>query len=77
MVERAVYCVSLREGGWFIRLNGKQFGPCSSKEQALEVAIAAAAKAHAKGCSAHVLVQERNAYRTAWLYGREGLAAAA
>ena len=76
-MERAVYCVSLWDGQWFIRLNGKKFGPCPSKDHALTVARAAAERAYAQGHPAHVLVQEQNAYRTAWLNGRSALTAAA
>ena len=76
-MERAVYCVSLWDDQWFIRLNGKRFGPCPSRDHALLVAKAAAQKAHAQGHPAHVLVQERSAYRTVWLNGREALVSAA
>jgi hypothetical protein len=57
---------------WAIRLNDKYFGPCISKSQATTVAISAAGKAMLEGCSARVLVQYRDGFRTVWSNGRSG-----
>jgi hypothetical protein len=68
-MDRAVYCVSLKRGEWMIRLNDKHFGPCASREMAVEVAVSAASKAYARGHQAHVLAQEGNQFRTVWFNG--------
>ena len=54
------------KGNWFIQLNGKHFGPCPTKDYALNVAISVAKKAAAKGCKAEVLVEGHQRFRTAW-----------
>ena len=76
-VERAVYCVCFRGGGWAIRFNDKHFGPCASREQAIAVAISAASKAFIKGLPAQVMVKEDRFYRTVWLNGNERVLTAA
>lgn len=55
------------DGGWKIRLNGKQFGPCRDQTHAIDVAIGAAAKARDKGCDVQVLVQDlSNQFQLEW-----------
>lgn len=76
-MERAVYCVVEKSGVWSIRMNDKHYGPCRSKEQALEVALGAAAKAHRRGIHAHVMVREAMRFRSVWCDGREFNAMAA
>ena len=69
-MERAVYCVSMKRGEWTIRLNDKHFGPCPTREMAVQVAISAASKAFARGHQAHVLAQDGDQFRTLWFNGR-------
>jgi hypothetical protein len=76
-MERAVYCVVESRDVWVIRLNGKEYGPCPSREHALNVALGAAARAQARGCYTQVIAREGNRFRTVWLDGRDLLLAAA
>ena len=76
-MDRAVYCVSLKRGEWTIRLNNKHFGPCPSREMAVEVAVSAASKAFARGIHAHVLAQDGAQFRTIWFNGKQRPAAIA
>ena len=69
-MDRAVYCVVERGGVWSIRMNDKHYGPCRSREHALEVAIRAAAKAHGRGTHAHVMVRDESCFRSVWCDGR-------
>ncbi len=69
-MERAIYCVVERGGVWTIRLNDKHYGPCRSKEHALDVALRAAAKAFKRGVHAHVMVREAFRFRSVWCDGR-------
>lgn len=70
-MERAVYCIVENGGVWSIRLNDKRYGPCRSREHALEVAVRAAAKAHGRGTHAHVMVRDDGArFRSVWCDGR-------
>jgi hypothetical protein len=70
-MERAVYCVVENRQVWVIRLNGKEYGPCPSREHAVDVAMRAAAKAHARGCFAQVIVHDGERFRTLWVNGRD------
>jgi hypothetical protein len=76
-MERAVYCVVESRDVWVIRLNGKEYGPCPSRDHALNVALRAAARAQARGCYTQVIAREGRHFRTVWLNGREVLPAAA
>ena len=69
-MERAVYCVVETGGVWSIRMNDKRYGPCRSREHALEVAVRAAAKAHGRGTHAHVMVRDEARFRSVWCDGR-------
>jgi hypothetical protein len=62
----AVYYVLLRDGDWKIQLNGRHFGPCPSRDLAVEVALAAAKKAAARGYASRVVVQDGTLFRTQW-----------
>jgi hypothetical protein len=75
-VKRAVYCVVERGGVWSVSLNDKQYGPCRSKEHALDVALRAAARAHRQDIEAHVVIREGAGFRTVWC-GKEELPAKA
>lgn len=70
-MERAVYSILERSGIWQIRLNGKDYGPCRSREHALDVAIRAATRAHQRGVHAHVMVRENFRFRSVWCDGRD------
>lgn len=70
----AVYYVLDREGEWKIQLNGKHFGPCPSRDVAVEVAVAAAKRATARGITARVVVQEGEEFRTRWSSWSDGAA---
>ena len=63
---RLAYYVVPRHGAWAIRLNGKHFGPCQTKRIAIDVAISAAEKALAEGCSSRVLVLDGSEFQMAW-----------
>ena len=62
----AVYYVLLRDGAWKIQLNGRHFGPCPTRELALEVALSAAKKAADRGYASRVVVQDGALFRTEW-----------
>ena len=62
----AVYYVLLRDGTWKIQLNGRHFGPCPSRDLAVEVALAAAKKAAGRGYASRVVVQDGALFRTQW-----------
>lgn len=66
---RAVYSIAAKDGGWFVRLNGKEFGPVITLEDAAAGTIRAAVKAHARGWHAHVMVQQGKGFQTLWING--------
>ena len=66
---RAVYSIASKDDGWFVRLNGKEFGPIVSLEEAAAGTIRAAVKAYARGCYAHVMVQQGKSFQTLWING--------
>lgn len=76
-MQRAVYCVVESREVWVIRLNGKEYGPCPSREHALGVALRAAVRAQARGCHAQVIAHDGDRFRTVWMNGRALVAAAA
>ena len=69
-MKQVTYCVISRDGAWSIRFNDKYFGPCSSKRQAINAAVAAATKALPLKCSARVLVEDGEKLDTVWSNGR-------
>jgi hypothetical protein len=69
-MKQVTYCVISRDGAWSIRFNEKTFGPCSSKGQAINVAVAAATKALPLKCSARVLVEDGEKLDIVWSNGR-------
>ena len=60
------FYVLMDRGKWFVQLNGKQFGPCSTKDRAIETAVTIAKQAVLKGCSAEVLLEGPQRFRTVW-----------
>jgi hypothetical protein len=70
-MERAVYSVFLREQGWIIQFDGKQFGPCSSRELALSVALRAAKMAREMGFDVQIMAHDGAQFRTVWFNGKQ------
>lgn len=68
----AVYYILFRDGAWKIQLNGRHFGPCPTRDFAVEVAIAAAKKAAAKGYASRVVSQDGMRFNTEWTAWSEG-----
>jgi hypothetical protein len=69
-MTRVAYYVVPRASAWAIRLNGKYFGPCANRRVATDVAISAARKAMAEGCSCRVLVQGKDRFQVEWEDGK-------
>jgi hypothetical protein len=63
-MDRAVYCVFLREEGWIIQFDGKEFGPCSSRELAVSVAVRAAKIAREMGFEVQIMAHDGAQFRT-------------
>ena len=55
--EPIVFAVALRGGKWIIQFQGDCFGPCSTKEAALDAAYLMAVDAAAKGFDPQVQLQ--------------------
>jgi len=58
--EPIVFAVALRAGQWIIQFDGDYYGPCSTKEAALDAAYLMAVDAAAKGFDPQVRMQELN-----------------
>lgn len=69
---RVRYFVMLHKGEWKVALNGEQFGPYATQEEAMRTAVDAAHKMGKAGHDAHVLVQGRDQkFRTEWTSGHD------
>ncbi len=55
--EPVVFAVALRGGKWIIQFEGEYFGPCSTREAALDAAYLMAVDAAAKGFDPQVRMQ--------------------
>ena len=71
-MARAQYFVANHQGQWKITLNGQQFGPYLSQEDAISKAVDAAQSSGLAGHDAQVLVQGvNNDFVLRWTYGRD------
>lgn len=71
-MARTQYFVTLHEGEWKVRLNGKHYGPYQTQKLAIRAAVDAAHKEGAAGRDAQVLIQgANNQFRTEWTYGHD------
>ena len=68
-MPRALIYIVHRHAGWIVKLNGKEFGPSSSSEAAVGAAMRAAARAHERGCSAHIMVHDGQRFQSGWMDG--------
>jgi hypothetical protein len=67
-MERIKYFVTLKNGQWFVVLQGKHHGPYDTQHDAIEAAVQAAHQTP----NSQVLVQgENNQIRTEWTYGHD------
>ena len=55
--ERVIFAVAMRGGKWTIQFEGDYFGPCSTKEAAIDAAYLMAVDAAAKGFDPQVQLQ--------------------
>lgn len=62
----ARYIVMHHGGEWKINLDNRYYGPCTTREAAVEMAIGTAREAAAKGYPASVLVMEGTEFETVW-----------
>lgn len=61
------FIVARQESQWKVSFHGTEQGPFSTKEKAVETAIAAARLAHDEGKDVEVLVQDiESNFHTAW-----------
>jgi hypothetical protein len=68
-MSRVQYFVTLYQGQWMVKLQGKHYGPYTTQKEASRAAIDAA---HKTGGNTQVLVQgENNQFRTEWTYGED------
>jgi hypothetical protein len=71
-MARTQYFVTLHEGQWKIKLDGKHYGPYDTQRAAIRAAVDAAHASGAKGVDSQVLVQgQNNQFRTEWTYGND------
>lgn len=63
---RARYIVMHHDGQWKINLDNRYYGPCTTREAAIDMAIDTARKAVAGGYVASVLVMEDGRFTPAW-----------
>lgn len=62
----ARYIVMHHAGEWKINLDNRYYGPCTTREAAIEMATGTAREAAAKGYPASVLVMEGKDFETVW-----------
>lgn len=71
-MARAVYYVVHKQGAWQIKFSDKYYGPFSTQNAAIRLAVDTAQKSGRDGHDAQVLVQGENSqFRTEWTYGRD------
>lgn len=71
-MARLQYYVVHHEGKWKITFNSVHYGPYSTQQEAIRVAIDTAHKAVQEGYDAQVLVQGTDSkFRTEWTYGHD------
>lgn len=61
-MDCGVYCVFLREEGCIIQFDGKEFGPCSSRELAVSVAVRAAKMAREMGFEVQIMAHDGRSF---------------
>jgi hypothetical protein len=67
------YIVARSESQWKVSYRGTDQGPFTSKEEAIEIAIAAAQAEHDEGEDVEVLVQDiESNFHTAWTSRKTG-----
>jgi hypothetical protein len=71
-MERAQYFVIRFDTEWKIKFEGQLYGPYSSRQEAIRVAVESAYASGENGNEAEVLVQGSNyKFHTEWAYGRD------
>jgi hypothetical protein len=71
-MARAQYVVTTKGGQWYVRLDGKDYGPYQTQKAAIKDAVDAAHSSGKKGFDAQVLIQGAdNKFRTEWTYGHD------
>ena len=68
-MSRAQYYVTLHEGQWKIKYDGKHYGPYKTQKDAIKAAVDAAHKA--KGDSQVFVQGADNKFRVEWTYGHD------
>ena len=68
---RISYVVLRRLDVWFIEFGGSEYGPYKTQREAMLFAVDAAYKLGEQGHDTEVLVQDGNAPRPAWIYGKD------
>ena len=63
---QARYIVMHHDGQWKINLDNRYYGPCTSREAAVDMAIDTARKAVSGGYAASVLVMEGGQFERVW-----------